>query len=855
MYPGATEYCDEIDNDCDAEVDEAAVAETISYPDNDGDGFGDESAPDDSCTPPADYVIVGGDCDDEDPLIKPDAIDTCDEVDNDCDGTVDEDPEFTWYVDSDEDGYGLEAVAVDACEVPDGFVDNSDDCEDEDPAINPDGVEICDGFDNNCDGETDGPSSADATTWYMDLDGDGYGDPAATPMVSCDVISDEFADNDDDCNDDDAAMSPGADETCDSVDNDCDGVVDEDATDAFLWYVDADDDGFGIDDEVVEACDEPDGFAASNDDCDDTTATVNPGASEACNEIDDDCNGLIDDDASETFYADADGDGYGDPDVSESTCEPSEGYVSNGEDCDDTSPDISPDADEVCDGVDNDCDESIDIGASDMVNWYFDDDGDGYGGDVVAIVACSADGGLVDNSDDCNDGDIQVFPGADEMCNGADDDCDDEIDEDAVDPITFYVDSDGDGYGTDTETTEACDPPDGFASNSDDCNDESADISPGAVEVCDEIDNDCDADIDEDVLTTYYIDRDDDGFGDGAGTTMLGCEPDPGFAENVGDCDDLDETVYPDADEYCNGIDDDCDDEIDEVGVVDGTTFYRDADEDGYGDIGDSLGGCAAIEGYVENSDDCDDADDTVYPDATELCDDIDNDCNGAIDDEASETWYLDLDEDGFGIDSDTYEGCEPPDGYVNEGGDCDDDDMFLSPGELEVCDGVDNNCDGEIDEDDEVLGSSPDCAAIDCDDIITARTDLNDGTYFFTDGTTPFAGECDFGNPPEPVDWSSQIKPMINMYCTGCHSSSSSGGGLNLRSLPYYRLVDEPSTQVPSMDRVEPFSASNSYLWHKLMGTHTLVGGSGSTMPTGEFMPPEDRELWTNWINAGADN
>ena len=186
---------------------------------------------------------------------------------------------------------------------------------------------------------------------------------------------------------------------------------------------------------------------------------------------------------------------------------------------------------------------------------------------------------------------------------------------------------------------------------------------------------------------------------------------------------------------------------------------------------------------------------------------------------------------------------------------DCDDSDILLSPAEIEVCDGIDNNCNGEIDDDDQVLGSDPECPADDCEDISAVRDGLSDGTYFFDDGIDTFADECDFGSPPDEPDWSSEIRPMLTTYCTDCHRTGSAAAGLNLQTTPYYKIVDEPSTQVPIMNRVERGSAAQSYLWHKLMGTHDIVDGEGDQKPVDGFMPPDDLKKFTDWINAGANN
>jgi len=351
----------------------------------------------------------------------------------------------------------------------------------------------------------------------VDLDGDGVTECAG------------------DCDDTDASVFPGAVESCNDVDDDCDGDVDEgfDA-DGDGWTVcggDCDDSEPTTNPDCGEVCDgvdndcdgvvdngydaDGDGVSSCDGDCDDADPTVFPGAPETCDGLDNDCDGDVD----EGF--DVDGDGW-------TTC---------AGDCDDNEPTTNPDCGEVCDGVDNDCDGVVDDG--------YDTDGDG-------VTECAGD---------CDDSDPTVFPGATEVCNSIDDDCDGTVDNAA--------DGDGDGVNT-------CDG---------DCDDTDGSVYPGASETCDGVDNDCDGTID-------------DGFdADGDGVTTC-----------AGDCDDSDAGTFPGAYETCNGEDDDCDGTID----------------DGYDADGDGWTSCGG---------DCDDSDCAVNPDAAEVCDDgTDNDCDGLTD-------------------------------------------------------------------------------------------------------------------------------------------------------------------------------------------------------------------------------
>jgi hypothetical protein len=248
-------------------------------------------------------------------------------------------------------------------------------------------------------------------------------------------------------------------------------------------------------------------------------------------------------------------------------------------DCDDTDETVMPGADELCDGIDNDCDGTIDDGAGDMVTFYYDHDGDGAGNADDTIDACAAPAGTSEHPGDCDDLDADVHPEATETCNGIDDDCDALIDDadDSLDTSThtdWTVDADEDGYGDATaDPTAACDAPEGTVDNADDCDDTNAAVSPADAEVCDsaDTDEDCDGlvnDDDPDIYvasqTVWYVDADEDGWGDADDAGLSLCE-DPttetvAYSVETDDCDDTDETTYPGAVEVCrDGVVNDCD--------------------------------------------------------------------------------------------------------------------------------------------------------------------------------------------------------------------------------------------------------------------------------------------------------
>ena len=398
------------------------------------------------------------------------AGESCDGLDNDCDGEVDEDQSS--YECSLANQWG-------ECKGMIGCVDGVSQCVGEEPK-----PEACDGLDNDCDGAVDEVGAAGCSVYYPDSDNDGAGGSEETCLCT---PTQGMVPTSLDCNDSDASVFPGAMELCDNKDNNCNGVLDE--------TCDLDGDGFcGIAPLVFG----PEAVCKSETvDCNDGDFAVNPGAQELCDGKDTDCDGEADE------GCDEDGDGF----CSQVPIAFGAGKVCQDFrlDCDDGDDAVHPDAFEACNGKDDNCILGEDEGC--------DDDGDGFcEGDIPeALEYCyqsgfgqfSSECDLVQAScpngfEDCDDLDDETNPGGLEACNGFDDDCDGAIDE--------GFDQDGDGYCSAGAVVESgcavCAP------GAVDCNDWLAMLHPGAVDAPDilGVDSNCDG-IDGDLSDTVFVDR------------------------------------------------------------------------------------------------------------------------------------------------------------------------------------------------------------------------------------------------------------------------------------------------------------------------------------------------------------
>ena len=338
---------------------------------------------------------------------------------------------------------------------------------------------------------------------------------------------------------------------------------------------------------------------------------------------------------------------------------------------------------EICDGKDNDCDEQIDDGTDGAPC-----ENASEFGTCTGVKECQGLSGLKCSA---------AIPGPEVCGDNIDNDCNGKTDEIDADGCTvFYEDIDNDDYGASNSSACLCEPTGHFtAVIGGDCNDLAALVHPDGNETCNGKDDNCDDIIDpqdSQQCIVYFLDNDSDGFGDGTKSGCF-CKPTGKYvSQTAGDCDDTKVLVYPGASEICNGDDDNCNSLVDEVGAQGCQPYLLDDDDDTYGVTGLFLCQCAPSDPFdALKSGDCDDSDPLLHPGADDNCDNVDNNCNGLKDEGCDE------DNDGFCTLQKPVEGN--PDECPLGPGDCNDFDPNINPQSDEVCDNKDNNCKDGTDE------------------------------------------------------------------------------------------------------------------------------------------------------------
>jgi len=602
-------------------------------------------------------------------------------------------------IDLDGDGYcagGQDTTGDGDCDDPsESAASNPTDCDETNPAINEAATEVCDGWDTDC---STGSSFPPDVANEADDDGDNYIEctVAGSPVLPGTIVSGT------DCDDTRAYRFPTNTEVCDGYDNDCSSGAD--FTNGGGDELDGDSDNY-LECSTFVNSDGAGGFEGG-DDCNDLLSYESPGGTEVCDGYDNDCSGTAD------FTDEVDGDtdnyllctGFVDQNGSDA--------FAGGSDCDDTASYMNSGETEVCDGYDNDC--------SGTAN-FSDGGGDELDGDSDSYLECTAfvdsdGGGGIAGGDDCDDGVSNVYPGAPELCDAADNDCNNLVDDNL----------DGDG---DLVTTCG---PDGIQGNADDdCDDTNAAIYPSAPEICDGFDSNCSSGSASPADVATELDDDSDGYIECA---VTGSPTLPGGITSGSDCrDDASDTysgsINPGASEACDGFDTDCSTGTYTSAPGDET----DTDTDGWVTCSSYV---AASTSGLSGGSDCDDTRDYRFPSNPEVCDGYDNDCSSGAD-------FTNGGGDELDGDTDSYLLCT---GFVDQdgadafagGSDCDDTRGYMNGGASEVCDGYDNDCSGSADVDE---------VDVDGDTYLLCAT-----TFVDQDGSDAFAGgsDCDDSLPYE---------------------------------------------------------------------------------------------------------